>query len=152
MSDGQKDAMVNANKVVEDFKFLYQNLNASNINDGLIEQVYRDDIQFKDSFHELKGMSDFHGYFESVDENVIYSRFEFHEQLVDEERAMLTWTMNYAHPKLNNGNNIAVQGASHICYSDKVYYHQDYIDGGELLYEHIPVLGWVIQKLKDRMV
>lgn len=138
--------------LINDFKTLYQTLNASNIHDGLIEKVYRDDIQFKDSFHQLDGISEFTRYCDSVYENVLYSTFDFHEEMISQEQAMLTWTMNYAHPKLNGGNNIAVKGASHIKFTDKVYLHQDYIDGGELLYEHIPVLRWVIKKLKARMV
>jgi hypothetical protein len=139
-------------RLVNDFKALYQSLNKNNIHDGLISKVYRHDIQFKDSFHELDGIDAFTQYCESVYENVIYSTFDFHEEMISEDQAMLTWTMNYAHPKLNDGNNIAVKGASHIRYSDRVYLHQDYIDGGELLYEHIPVLRWVIKKLKSRMV
>jgi hypothetical protein len=143
--------MDQAERLVRNFKDLYQTLNAKNIHAGLIERVYRDDIQFKDSFHSLDGITAFTQYCESIYENVLYSTFNFHEQMISKDQAMLTWTMNYAHPKLNGGNNIAVKGSSHIRYSDKIYMHQDYIDGGELLYEHIPVLRWVIKKLKARM-
>ncbi len=139
-------------QLVNSFKELYQTLNKDNIHDGLIPKVYRNDIQFKDSFHELDGIENFTKYCDSVYENVIYSTFDFHNEMISDDQAMLTWTMNYAHPKLNGGNNIAVKGASHIRYSDKVFLHQDYIDGGELLYEHIPILSWIIKKLKSRMV
>jgi len=145
------ELMEQAEQLVADFKALYQTLNANNIHDGFIEKIYREDIQFKDSFHSLDGIKEFSHYCESIYENVVYSTFDFHEQVISKEQAMLTWTMNYAHPKLNGGNNIAVQGSSHIRYSDKIYMHQDYIDGGQLLYEHIPVLRWVIKKLKARM-
>jgi hypothetical protein len=65
---------------------------------------------------------------------------------------MLIWTMRYAHPRLNKGNEITLEGASHIRYEEKVYYHRDYFDGGRLLYEHVPLLGSVIKQLKKRMV
>ena len=29
----------------------------------------------------------------------------------------------------------------------KIYYHRDYFDMGSLLYEHLPLLGKIIQKL-----
>jgi len=151
MDNENSQSMEQAENLVNDFKILYQTLNAKNIHEGLIQKVYRDDMQFKDSFHELDGIDAFTKYCDSVYENVVYSTFDFHDQMISEEQAMLTWTMNYAHPKLNGGNNIAVKGSSHIRYSDKVYMHQDYIDGGELLYEHIPILRWVIKKLKARM-
>ena len=53
--------------------------------------------------------------------------------------------------KLCCGKPISVQGTSHIRFTDKVYFHQDYFDGGALLYEHVPVLGSIIQQLKKRM-
>ena len=65
---------------------------------------------------------------------------------------MLTWTMSYQHPKLNNGELIAVKGASQLDFKQgKVVSHRDYFDGGALLYEHIPLLKRVIHFLKNRM-
>lgn len=139
-------------KLVEDFKHLYQTLSAKNVHSGMIQQVYGEDITFIDSFHHIEGREDLIKYCESIYENVLYSQFIFHEELVNDHQAMLTWTMNYAHPRLNGGKNIEVKGSSHIRFKEKVYFHQDYVDGGELLYEHIPVLSWIIKKLKDRMV
>lgn len=139
-------------KLIDNFKNLYQNLNKDTVESGLIEAVYSENMVFKDTFHEFENRSDFILYCHSIYENVIYSKFEFHETMISNEQAMLTWTMHYAHPKLKSGGNIAVKGASHIKFSNSVHYHQDYIDGGELLYEHIPVLSWVIKKLKSRMV
>ena len=138
--------------LIDDFKNLYQSLNKDTIESGIIERVYCNEMIFKDTFHEFTSRDDFIHYCHSIYENVKYSRFEFHETMASNDQAMLTWTMHYAHPKLNGGENIAVKGSSHIKFTDHVFYHQDYIDGGELLYEHIPVLSWVIKKLKARMV
>lgn len=138
--------------LLDNFKNLYQSLNKDTIESGIIERVYSHDMVFKDTFHEFNNRNDFVNYCHSIYENVKYSHFDFHETMISPEQAMLTWTMHYAHPKLNGGDDIAVKGSSHIKFKDQVYYHQDYIDGGELLYEHIPVLSWVIKKLKSRMV
>ena len=35
---------------------------------------------------------------------------------------------------------------------DKIIVHQDFFDGGAMLYEHLPVMGWAIRKLKERML
>ncbi len=64
---------------------------------------------------------------------------------------MLTWTMNYSHPRLKGGRNIAVEGATQLRFSNLVVSHQDYFDGGNVLYEHIPILSTVIAQLKKRM-
>jgi hypothetical protein len=137
--------------LVENFKQLYQTLNVSNVHNGLLQKVYAQDINFIDSFHNISGIDSFTDYCESIYENVVYSRFDFHDEMISDHQAMLTWTMHYAHPRLNGGKNIAVKGTSHIKFSEKVFLHQDYVDGGKLLYEHIPVLSWIIKKLKNRM-
>lgn len=141
-----------AHQVVENFKTLYQTLSKDTVHSGIIEAVYSENIHFIDSFHDIKGRDAFIRYCESIYENVKYSRFTFHTEMVNSQQAMLTWTMNYAHPQLKGGSDIAVKGASHIKIDKGVYFHQDFVDGGELLYDHIPVLGWILQKIKNRMI
>lgn len=138
-------------QLVEGFKSLFQQLNKSNIDSGLIESVYDNNLLFEDSFHRISGRQAFKSYCESVYENLKYCEFDFHQEWITDHDAMLTWTMRYAHPRLNKGNQITVQGSSHLRFEEKVFYHRDYFDGGQLLYEHVPLLGKAIQHLKNRM-
>lgn len=140
-----------AQTVVDTFKLLYNTLNRDTIQSGLIDQVYADNMMFIDCFHRINGLDDFTQYCDSIYENVQHCQFEFHEEFVREDAAMLTWTMECIHPRLNKGKAIYVNGSSHIKFHEKVFYHQDYVDGGALLYEHVPVLGRVIAFLKKRM-
>lgn len=138
--------------IVSRFKDVYQNLNATTVNDGLIESVYMPHMAFKDSFHDIEGRDAFVEYCRSLYENVKRIRFDFHEEFVRSNNAMLTWTMYYQHPRLNKGKEIAVEGASHLIIGESgILSHQDYFDGGQLLYEQVPVLGSVIQTLKKRL-
>ena len=141
-----------AEMLVEKFKQLFHQLDASNCHNGLIDDVYRYDIRFEDSFHQIDGVAAFKDYCQSLYQNISFSSFKFHDQWVSRDSAMLTWTMHYAHPKLKWGKGIYVDGATHLRFDDKVYFHKDYFDGGSLLYEHVPVLGTVIQQLKKRLV
>ena len=52
--------------------------------------------------------------------------------------------MSYRHPRLAGGGLIRVDGCSHLLWWDKVYRHRDYFDAGNLLYEHLPLLGAAI--------
>ena len=67
---------------------------------------------------------------------------------------MMYWTMTYRHPKLHKGKqDIRVEGVSLLQWKDgKIIRHQDIFDAGTMLYEHIPVLGWMIKKLKERLL
>ncbi|ARU55515.1 transcriptional regulator-like protein [Oleiphilus messinensis] len=140
-----------AQHCIDRFKRLYQDLNRETVNNGLLEAVYSDDIHFEDSFHQINGLKALQAYCASLYENVLYCDFVFHDTWLDTDSAMLTWSMNYAHPKLKHGDNLYVCGATHLRFHQKVYWHRDYFDGGQLLYEHIPVLGLIISKLKKRM-
>ena len=138
-------------QVVESFKKLYQTLDATNCQSEIVDKVYRDDVLFQDSFHQIEGLVAMKEYFNALYLNLISCDFDFHGQWVTESSAMLTWTMTYSHQRLNRGRKIFVKGATEIRFDDKVFFHRDYFDGGDLLYEHVPGLGMVIKKLKKYM-
>jgi limonene-1,2-epoxide hydrolase len=84
--------------------------------------------------------------------NVIKCDFDIRHHQQVEDSGFLTWTMQLQHPKLNGGEAVNVNGVSHIRFSgDRVIYHRDYFDLGEMLYENIPLLGFVIKNIKQRL-
>lgn len=137
--------------LLEHFKTLFRTMCAEDLQQDLLEEVYAEDLLFQDSFHKIESREAFLNYCSELYQNLSSCDFEFHDQWLSDGQAMLTWTMTYSHPKLKRGRHITVQGASHIRFNEKVYFHQDYFDGGALLYEHVPVLGSIIQQLKKRM-
>tara|TARA_R110001592_G_scaffold227724_1_gene483976 strand:- start:9159 stop:9653 length:495 start_codon:yes stop_codon:yes gene_type:complete len=137
--------------LIEYFKTLYRAMCAEDLQKELFNEVYDENLLFQDSFHKIESREAFSHYCTELYQNLKSCDFDFHDQWLSEGQAMLTWTMSYSHPKLNRGRHISVQGASHIRFHEKVYFHQDYFDGGALLYEHVPVLGSIIQQLKKRM-
>jgi hypothetical protein len=144
--------MMQSEKVVENFQQLYNRIDRDTLTFELLNEVYDDSIKFEDCFHNINGIHSLFEYFEGLYENVNFIRFDFEDQWLKESSAMLTWTMSYQHPNLNNGELIAVKGASKLDFKQgKVVHHRDYFDGGALLYEHIPLLKRVIHFLKNRM-
>ena len=57
------------------------------------------------------------------------------------------------HLTLNNQSRpISVNGVSLLTLKDdRVVYHRDYYDMGEMVYEHVPVLKRVIHYIKKRL-
>jgi len=119
----------------------------------LLADVYSDDIQFKDPLHAINGLPALTQYYEGMLGDLLECRFEFHHSIESAERgeAILFWTMHYRHKKLAGGKPLRLNGNSHLLYKDKVYYHRDYFDAGAMLYEHIPLLGFLIRKVKQRI-
>ena len=131
------------------FYEVYNELNANNLN--LLNEVYRQDIQFIDPFHSMSGMKDLQHYFQQLYQNVEYCQFTFEKACLSQHHAYTSWTLTMEHPRLNKGKRYEVNGTSFLKFDDKIYFHQDYFDGGQLIYERLPWVGYLIRLIKSRM-
>ncbi|MBE0482377.1 MAG: nuclear transport factor 2 family protein [Bacterioplanes sp.] len=139
--------------IIQQFMFLYQQLNRDTLSLARLSECYHQQVHFLDPFHERKGLLALHNYFFELYQNVQAIEFDFHDVYGNDQGATVTWQMRYQHPKIQRGDWVVVDGVSVLQYQDGlIIRHQDYFDGGQMLYQHLPVLGWFIQKLKQRMV
>ncbi|MBF9000807.1 nuclear transport factor 2 family protein [Vibrio nitrifigilis] len=128
----------------------YQQLGKSNLN--TLSQIYHPDIVFEDAAHQINGLSSLEHYFEQLYLNVTGCRFTIHEAHQTGNGGFLVWTMALEHPKLKGGATISVKGISQIRFEhDKVIYHRDYFDLGEMVYENVPCVGAIIRTIKQRL-
>lgn len=141
-------AVIKPNPLVDNFIELYQALNKNNLH--LLGQVYGDDIIFTDPMHQISGLESLTQYFAKLYENVQHIQFEIKEVQQSDSQASLFWQMQYRHPKLNKGQLIRVDGMSQLKFNDKIYFHRDYFDLGQMLYEQVPFVGGLIRLLKTR--
>lgn len=141
-------AVIKPNPLVDNFIELYQALNKNNLH--LLGQVYGDDIIFTDPMHQISGLESLTQYFAKLYENVQHIQFEIKEVQQSDSQASLFWQMQYRHPKLNKGLLIRVDGMSQLKFNDKIYFHRDYFDLGQMLYEQVPCVGGLIRLLKTR--
>lgn len=141
-------AVIKPNPLVDNFIELYQALNKNNLH--LLGQVYGDDIIFTDPMHQISGLESLTQYFAKLYENVQHIQFEIKEVQQSDSQASLFWQMQYCHPKLNKGQLISVDGMSQLKFNDKIYFHRDYFDLGQMLYEQVPFIGGFIRLLKMR--
>ena len=136
--------------IVEKFNAMYQTLDKDNLH--LLSDLYSDDIVFVDALHEIKGLPALEQYFAGMYQNLLYCRFDIHDIQATESSAYLSWKMDYAHPKLGGKQNISVDGVTHLKFDDKITFHRDYADMGQMLYEQIPMLGSAIRFIKKQAV
>ncbi len=118
-----------------------------------LANVYSEDIQFRDPLHALNGLQNLADYYSGMLVDLQECRFEFHHsmEMLDRGEAILFWTMHYRHKSLAGGKLLELTGNTHILFNDKVYYHRDYYDAGSMLYEHLPLMGFAIRRLKKRI-
>lgn len=135
--------------VVARLQGLYQQLRADNI--ALLDDVYAADVIFQDPLHRVEGLADLKAYLGRLYAAVQSIRFDFETVVATPNQAMLTWTMHMQHPRLQGGTELALPGATHVRFAERVNYHRDYFDAGALLYEQLPVLGSVIRAIRRRV-
>ncbi|MEN9435293.1 MAG: hypothetical protein RLZZ422_2882 [Pseudomonadota bacterium] len=114
--------------------------------------IYANDIIFQDPLHRIEGLPALTRYFESLYTHLNYCRFQVLNTCHQDQQAFVTWTMQYSHPRLNAGREVLVEGVSHLQFQEKIVFHRDYVDLGQMLYEHIPLVGTVIKTIKRRAV
>lgn len=138
-----------ASRLVARFQQTFQELRHDNL--SRLGAVYADDVLFEDPLHRVEGLEALTVYFERMYAGVESIGFEFGEIVEAPGRAMLTWTMHMTHRRLRRGEPLALPGASHIRYDQRVHYHRDYFDAGALLYERLPLLGTVVRAVRRRV-
>jgi len=113
-------------------------------------ELYSDDILFKDPVHEIRGLVTLEDYFTTLCAELNDCRFEYLDQLECDNACYVKWIMHFTHPKLGK-DPIDVRGVSHIRWSDKIDFQEDFYDMGAMLYEQLPVLGNVTRWLRVRL-
>ena len=108
---------------------------------------------FIDPANKIQGRELMFKHFASLYENLSACSFEYHEDdcIMNSDAALLVWTMSFNHKRLASGKTIQVEGSTLIRFNSQIYYHRDWFDLGELLYENLPLIGGVVKKIKSRL-
>lgn len=120
----------------------------------LVDEFYDADVLFRDPIEEIRGIKDMKTYYASMYKNVRSITFQFQEIYSKEDSSVAVWVMTFEAEGLNSGKAIKVEGTSRMIFhpdTDKVVFHQDYFDVGQMVYEYVPVLGGMIRFVKGRM-
>ncbi len=136
-------------QVVEKFKTLYASGNQ--IPEAELTQVYAEDIIFVDPIHRIEGRENLAAYLATMYANVYSCRFDYQDQMVQQQQACIRWNMFFRHRKLSGGREIEVRGITVVEFDELIVKHEDFFDVGSMLYENIPVLGSCVRYLKGRI-
>ncbi|MGG5836316.1 MULTISPECIES: nuclear transport factor 2 family protein [Enterobacteriaceae] len=105
-----------------------------------------------DPFGEHKGLFAIQRYFTHLLTNVESCRFTIDPPLYDDRRFVVTWTMHWSHPRIAGGETLSLPGCSMAeIQGETIVRQRDYYDAGEMIYEHLPLLGWAVRGVKRRV-
>ena len=138
---------------IEKFCSIYRDLTKISSND--LRTIYTEDVEFIDPIQRHKGRDSVEAYFSKLNENARSCKFDITNTIPcdtnkDGVTAVLTWhmTLELNKPRKTihlDGTTLLKEGASGF------YYHRDYYDLGEMVYEHVPVVGWLVKKIKRKL-
>ncbi|ARA76972.1 nuclear transport factor 2 family protein [Pectobacterium brasiliense] len=114
--------------------------------------IYHPDASLIDPFGEHEGLVAIQRYFTHLLANVEQCRFSIDSPLSSGHRFSVTWIMHWAHPRVAGGEALTLHGCSIVDIQDDLIIRQrDYYDAGEMIYEHLPLLGWAVRGVKRRV-
>ncbi|MBA7752981.1 nuclear transport factor 2 family protein [Enterobacter sp. RHBSTW-01064] len=115
-------------------------------------ELYHPDATLVDPFGEHNGLFALQRYFTHLLANVENCRFTIDAPLLSERRFVVTWTMHWSHPRIAGGEPLGLPGCSVVeTENDLITRQRDYYDAGEMIYEHLPLLGWAVRGVKRRV-
>ena len=135
---------------ITQFLQFYNDLSGNNLES--LQQLYHPEVVFIDPVHEIHGRDALTSYFSHAYARLQHCEFVGQDQLEQLDVGCLSWRMQFSHPAISKDKLIAVDGCSVLRWQEgQIIYHRDYYDLSEMVYEHLPVIGWLTTKVKQRM-
>lgn len=129
------------------FKKYFSNMKSGDYTS--LDEIYAESIGFVDPIHKIHGLTNLKEYFQKLDNNVAQGSFLFIDESVIENKAYLSWELSLS---LKSPKKIVkAAGISVLTIEEKIIEQRDYFDAGELFYENVPILGYVIRMLKRKI-
>lgn len=127
--------------VFESYKIFLEGLTAENL-EGLAKYV-TEDVRFRDPFHNTRGLPKMQNIFRQLFDNVKAVKFIVSEYAISGRTVFFNWKLDgvlFDKPW-------KVEGVTRIQFDEngKVTHHFEYWDAASQLYEHMPIIGWVVR-------
>lgn len=141
--------------VLTRFNELYSDLAQLKLDE--LDSVYHKDIVFVDPIASHEGIAAVKNYFSSLLTETKSCSFKIHNimEVSDANSSVshvVLWTMTLCSKQLNKGKPVTLDGTSMLgINNDRIIFHKDFYDMGQMVYEHIPVVGFFVKKIKQRM-
>lgn len=136
--------------LIDEFERFYSHVSLESIEK--LDDLYCKDAVLVDPITQHQGLNHIKQYFRHLLENTHKCDCTIQHISQQNDTVFLTWKMTIGHPTLNNNEDFDVNGISHLkIEADKIVFHRDYYDLGEMVYERVPVLKHVVKLIKKRM-
>lgn len=107
------------------------------------------DVHFKDPFNDVHSANDMAKIFRHMFAAVGDVRFIVHRAMTEGDVCLMEWRFE----GILRGRPWSFDGTSRIRFAEdgRVYEHIDYWDAATNFYERLPIIGWLLAKLRGRL-
>ena len=118
-----------------------------------IRSLYADHFYFNDTFIILNDIDSLVNHMVKTAKNVNLTTVDIHEVIKTDTDYYLKWTMIMNFSAAGKDINSVSMGISQLRFNSagKIVFHHDYWDGSENLYEHLPLIGRFVKKIKSNL-
>ena len=135
---------------IDAFLTFYNDLSSDNL--ASLNRIYHPQVRFIDPVHQVDGIKALEQYFSHAYERLIQCEFIGQDKIEQADKGCVSWTMRFSHNAIGNGKVIEVEGCTVVHWQDGlIIYHRDYYDLDQMVLQHLPVLGWLTAKVKQKM-
>lgn len=124
---------------------------------ALLEPLFDEQVYFEDPFNQLRGKTATLAVFEHMYQTLNEPKFEIFDYSLSEassepaaNSAMIYWKFRF---KLDNGKAHEFDGISRVTFSQsgQIVSHIDYWDPAKHIYQKIPIIGWILRKIRSKL-
>jgi len=122
-------------------------------NEQRIREVYAESFYFNDTFKTFRNIDELIPYMEATAENVKTTTVEIMDVSKSDTDYYLRWKMIMEFTAKGREIRSVSVGMTQIRFNTegKIILHQDYWDGAEGFYQHLPYIGYFVRKVRDSL-
>lgn len=137
---------------LERFKAFWSELTAASVNE-MLPRVYAENVWFNDTVRTINNRGELLSYLLATAGHVESCRVEVRDIAYTDQGYYLRWEMKVVPRQGKDGELWPSIGITHVRFNaeGQVILHQDYWDSAGGLYEHFPLLGWLIRNIRARL-
>ena len=117
---------------------------------GELQSWVTRDVHFQDPFNDVQGVPGYARVLEKMFQDLDKPRFEVLHAVLDGSTGYLKWRLAF---RGKRGRERSITGMSELHFdgNGRVALHVDYWDAAAQFYEHVPVLGFILRKIRRRL-
>lgn len=107
------------------------------------------DVRFKDPFNDVRGVEALAAIFRHMFATIPDVRFTVRHMMAEGDNCLMTWRFEGT----LRGRAWGFDGSSALCFAPdgRVAEHIDYWDAAENFYERLPLIGWLLRRIRRRL-